>query len=123
MGIEGLLYLLEGAMALAKQNLPPQSFDAAKEFMVSRLNHLNVLCTTPVPSGVRDGRSACSCLVQCCDQYFSALQTAFTSIFGSDVDDQSLLSDIVKHWLTALVEGNHTDRETVGRSFNGVPFR
>jgi len=49
-------------MALAKQKLPPQGFNAAKEFMISRLNHLKVLCMTPVPSGVRDGGSTCSCL-------------------------------------------------------------
>jgi len=54
-GIEGLLQLLGGAMALAKQSLLPQCFNAAKEFMISRLNHLNALCTTPVPGGFRDG--------------------------------------------------------------------
>jgi len=54
-GIEGLLQLLGGAMTLAKQSLSPQCFDAAKEFMVPRLNHLNALCTTPAPSGVCDG--------------------------------------------------------------------
>ena len=61
-GIEGLLRFLGGAMSLAKQFLPPQGFDAAIEFMISRLNHLKVLCMTPVPSGVRDGGSTCSCL-------------------------------------------------------------
>ena len=62
-GIEGLLQLLGSAMTLAKQNLPPKGFDAAKEFMISRLGHLKVLCTTPIPSGVRDGESACGRLV------------------------------------------------------------
>lgn len=62
-GIEGALQLLGGVMVLAKQKLPPTGFDAAKEFMVSRLNHLKTLFTTPVSSGVRDGESACGCLV------------------------------------------------------------
>lgn len=56
-GIEGLLLLLGDSMTLAKQNLLPQDFDAAKEFMISRLNHFKVLCTTPVPSGTHDGES------------------------------------------------------------------
>jgi hypothetical protein len=43
--------------------LPPKGFDAAKEFMILRLNHLKVLCTTLVPSGVRDGESVCDRLV------------------------------------------------------------
>ena len=58
-GIEGPLQLLGGAMNLTKQTLPPQCFEAAKEFMISRLNHLKPLCTTSVPSRVRDGESAC----------------------------------------------------------------
>ena len=62
-GIEGLLQLLGSAMTLARQKLPPKSFDAAKEFMISRLNHLKVLCTTPVHSCVLDGESACGRLV------------------------------------------------------------
>lgn len=62
-GIQGLLQLLGGVMALAKQYLPPKGFDAAKEFMISRLSHLKVLCTTPVPAGVRNGKSACGRLV------------------------------------------------------------
>ena len=61
-GIEGLLQLLEGAITQAKQNLPPQGFDAAKEFLTSRLNHFKVLCTTPVPSGIRDGGPTWFCL-------------------------------------------------------------
>ena len=61
-GIEGLLQLLGNAMVLAKQKLPPQSFDSAKEFMILRLNHLKVLYTTPVPTGARDGKPAC-CIV------------------------------------------------------------
>lgn len=62
-GIEGLLQLLGGVMSLAKKTLPLKGFDAAKEFMISRLDSLKVLCTTPVPNGIRDGESACSCLV------------------------------------------------------------
>ena len=119
-GIEGLLQLLGGAMALAEEKLPPQGFDAAKEFMTSRLNRFKTLCTTPVPSGVRDGGSICSCLVQRCNGHFSVLRTTFAAIFGSNVNDQSLLDDIVKHWLTTLVEGTHIDKETVGHPFNGV---
>lgn len=62
-GIEGLLQFLGGVMTLAKQNLPSQGFDAAKEFMVSRLNHLKVLCMAPVPSGIRNGESTYGCVV------------------------------------------------------------
>ena len=62
-GIEGLLQLLGGALALAKQSLPPHDFDNMKEFMILRLNHLKVLCMTPVASSVRDGRCIRSCLM------------------------------------------------------------
>jgi len=120
-GIEGLLQLLGGAMTLAKQNLLPQGFDAAKEFMISRLNHLKVLYTTPVSGSVRDSASTRSCLVYRRNQHFSVLRTTFASTFGSDVNDRFLLGDIVKHWLTRLVEGTHIDLETVGRPYNGVP--
>ena len=58
-GIEGLLQFLGIVMTLAKQNLPPRCLDTLKEFMVSRLNHLRVLCTTSVSSGVRDGELTC----------------------------------------------------------------
>lgn len=51
---------------------------------------------------------------------FSALGSAFTSIFGSDVGDRSLLGDIVKHWLTKLVEETHIHQETVRRFYNEV---
>jgi hypothetical protein len=62
-GIEGLLQLLGSTMTLAKHKLPLKGFDAAKEFMILRLNHLKVLCTTLVPGGVRDGESVCDILV------------------------------------------------------------
>ena len=55
-GIEGLLQFLEGVMTLAKQNLSLQNLDVLKEFMISRLNHLRVMCMTPVPNGVHDGK-------------------------------------------------------------------
>jgi hypothetical protein len=58
-GIEGLLQLLGSAMALANQDLQPQCFYAVKEFMILRLNHMKVFCETPLPSGVRDGKSLC----------------------------------------------------------------
>lgn len=57
-GIEGLLQFLEGVMTLAKQHISPQSLNALKEFMISRLNHLRAMCMTSVPSGVRDGKLA-----------------------------------------------------------------
>lgn len=62
-GIEGVLQLLGDAMTLAKQKLSPKGFDAAKEFMISRLNNLKALCTSSVSGRVRDGESACVCLV------------------------------------------------------------
>lgn len=72
-GIEGLLQLLGSAMTLAKQNLPAKGFDAVKEFMISRLSHLKVLCTTPIPSGVLDCESACGRLVRHCQYFFQLL--------------------------------------------------
>lgn len=71
-GIEGLLLFLGSFMTLAKQNLPLQCLDAPKEFMISRLNHLRVMCMTPVPSGVRDGKLACGCLVYYRTKYRSS---------------------------------------------------
>jgi len=53
----------------------------------------------------------------------SALANTFTSIFDRDVNNRSLLSDIVKHWLTILVEETHVDQETVGRFYNDVATR
>jgi len=50
-------------MTLVKQKLSIQCLDAVKEFMISRLSHLKALCTTSVSGGVRDGESACVCLV------------------------------------------------------------
>lgn len=70
-GTEGLLQFLGGFMTLAKRNLLPQHFYVAKEFMISRLNNLKVLCMTPVPDGVRDGKSSCG-LVQRCNRGFSS---------------------------------------------------
>lgn len=55
--------------------------------------------------------------------FFSALGSAFTSIFGSDVNDRSLLGDIAKHWLTILVEETRIDQETVGCFYKGVAPR
>lgn len=55
--------------------------------------------------------------------FFPALDGAFTSIFGSDVSDRSLLGDIVKHWLTILVEESRIGQETVRRSYNEVAPR
>lgn len=55
-GIEGLLQLLGSVMTLAKKKLSPRCFESAKEFMISRLNHLRVLCMSSVPIGVRDGQ-------------------------------------------------------------------
>lgn len=43
-----------------------------------------------------------------------ALASAFGSIFCDDDNDRSLLGDIVKHWLTILVEETHIDQQTVG---------
>jgi hypothetical protein len=71
-GIEGLLQLLGGAMTLAKRDLPPQCFEAAKEFMVLRLKHLRVLCMTSVPSGVRDGEFSHGHFAQHCNQKYSS---------------------------------------------------
>ena len=68
-GIEGLLQLLGGVMTLVKHNSPPQAFDTAKEFMVSRLNHLKALCMTPVPSPVHDGEPVCGYSVLQCYRY------------------------------------------------------
>ena len=59
-GIEGLLWLLGDVMTLAKQNFAPKGLDAVKEFVISRLNRLKVLCTTPVPRSIRDGEPACN---------------------------------------------------------------
>jgi hypothetical protein len=61
--IEGLLQFLGSVMILVKQNLPPQCLHALKEFMISRLNPLRVMCMTSVPNGVRDGMFTCGCLV------------------------------------------------------------
>ena len=58
-GIEGLLWFLGDVMILAKQGLAPKGLDTLKEFVISRLSYLRVLCTTPVPRSVRDGESAC----------------------------------------------------------------
>lgn len=55
--------------------------------------------------------------------FFPALGGAFTSIFGSDVSDRSLLGDIVKHWLSILVEESHIGQETVRRPYNEVTPR
>lgn len=63
-GIEGLLRLLGDIMTLAKQSLAPKDLDAVKEFIISRLNHFKVLCTTPVPRSIRDGEPACDRLGQ-----------------------------------------------------------
>jgi hypothetical protein len=115
-GIEGLLELLGGIMALAKQNLRPPCLDAVKEFMILRLNNLRVLCMTSVPSGVRDGEFVCGFLMHHYNHIFPALASAFASIFCNDANDQSVLGDIVKHWLTTLVEGTHVDQQTVRRS-------
>lgn len=53
----------------------------------------------------------------------SALGSTFTSIFGSDVSDRSLLGDIVKHWLTVLVEQTDIGQEAVRRFCNDVTSR
>jgi hypothetical protein len=45
----------------------------------------------------------------------SALARALGSVFHDDVNDRFLLGDIVKHWLTILIEGTHIDQKTVGR--------
>jgi len=55
--------------------------------------------------------------------FFPALGSAFTSIFSDDVDNRSLLGDIVKHWLTILVEETHIGQETVRRPYNEVTPR
>lgn len=44
---------------------------------------------------------------------FLALGSALSSVFGSDDSDRSLLDEIVKHWLTILVEETSVGRETV----------
>lgn len=54
---------------------------------------------------------------------FSVLGNTFTSIFDSDISDRSLLGDIVKHWLTILVEETRIGQETVRRFCNDVAFR
>lgn len=43
-----------------------------------------------------------------------ALADTFRSIFRNDINDRLLLGDIVKHWLTILVEETHIDQKTVG---------
>ena len=58
LGIEGLLQFLGSVMTLAGQNLPSSCLDATKEFMISRLNPLRVMCMTSVTSDVRDGKPA-----------------------------------------------------------------
>lgn len=51
------------------------------------------------------------------------LASTFESIFCGDVNARSLLGDIVKHWLTTLVEETNIDQKTVGRFYDGdSPF-
>ena len=42
------------------------------------------------------------------------LASTFASIFYNNVNDRSLLGEIVKHWLTMLVEETHVNQQTVG---------
>lgn len=81
-GIEGVLQLFGDAMTLAKRTLPPQGFDAAKDFMILQLNHLTALCTTPVPSGVCDGESPCGFWCNIVTNVFQSLEVLLHPFSG-----------------------------------------
>jgi hypothetical protein len=51
---------------------------------------------------------------------FPALAGTFESIFSDDINDRSLLGEIVKHWLTILVEETDIDQQAVGYLYDGI---
>ena len=63
------------------------------------------------------------CQCNLAPKFFPALAGTFESIFSDDINDRSLLGEIVKHWLTILVEETHIDQQAVGHFSDGVAPR